>query len=400
MDTGGWAAEQLTAFLAALSNATHVDVLAQRAVDLAAEAVEAEAAAFLEAGVVRSVIGWPAGRAPSDVLADNVTASGEMASLPELGECRIFAAIVDEDRDQVLLVARIGDTPFSYEERNLLRAMSRVMALTLRSCEQLQEERERRGHIERQASEYRQLITAIEERQALLERLTRILRSINTGAPLQQVLHAIAAGAKELLRCDVVTLRRVDENNAAVIVASDGHEQGSPIAAKIELDTGISGQAITEQRLVVAHDYQADERSHETTRAFGIKAGMATPVREYGVVVGCLTVGSREPGRTFSEAEQETLVSFAAHASLAISEARTADALRRALQDAQHDAMHDPLTGLANRALLRTRLDQVAKARRYGDATIALLFLDIDNFKHINDSLGHDVGDALLVAVA
>ncbi|MBV9097467.1 MAG: EAL domain-containing protein, partial [Frankiaceae bacterium] len=64
------------------------------------------------------------------------------------------------------------------------------------------------------------------------------------------------------------------------------------------------------------------------------------------------------------------------------------------------DAMHDPLTGLANRALLRARLDQVAKARRHGDSTIALLFLDLDNFKHINDSLGHDVGDALLVAVA
>ena len=400
MDSGGWAAEQLTAFLGALSNASDADLLTQRAIDLAAEAVEAEAAAFLEAGVVRAVIGWPAGAAPAAALADNIGASGELRTLPGLGECRVFATVVDEELEQVLLVARLGDTPFSYEERNLLRAMTRVMSLTLRSCEQLRRERERRDVSERQASEYRALIDAIEERQALLERLTRIQRSISTGAPLQQVLQTIATGARELLRCDVVTLRRVDENNVAVIVASDGHDPDSPIATRIGLDTGISGQSIAEQRLVVAHDYQSDERSHETTRAYGIMAGMSMPVREYGVVVGCLTVGSREPGRRFSEAEQETLVSFAAHASLAISEARTADSLRQALHDAQHDALHDPLTGLPNRALLRTRLDQVAKARRQGDATVALLFLDLDNFKHINDSLGHDVGDALLIAVA
>jgi len=400
MDRGGWASEQLTAFLAALSSATDAKVLAQRAVDLAAEAVEAEAAAFLEAGVVRSVIGWPAGGAPAMTLAELTAASGETRELPDLGACRIFAATVDEDEQRVLMVARIGDTAFSYEERNLLRAMSRVLSLSLRSCERLHHERTLRDDSERQASEYRQLIRAIEERQALLERLTRIQRSISTGAPLEQVLHTIAAGAKELLRCDVVTVRRLTDEETAVIVASDGADPHAPIAQMIGLDTGISGQSIKEQRLIVAHDYQSDERSHESTRARGIRAGMATPVREYGVVVGCLTVGSCEPGRQFSEAEQETLVSFAAHASLAISEARSADALRRALHDAQHDAMHDPLTGLPNRALLRMRLDQVAQGRRHDDGAVALLFLDLDNFKHINDSLGHDVGDALLVAVA
>ncbi len=65
-----------------------------------------------------------------------------------------------------------------------------------------------------------------------------------------------------------------------------------------------------------------------------------------------------------------------------------------------HMAHHDFLTGLPNRALLTERLAQaIALARRNGKQ-LALLFMDLDNFKHINDSLGHAIGDLLLQSVA
>jgi diguanylate cyclase (GGDEF)-like protein/PAS domain S-box-containing protein len=65
-----------------------------------------------------------------------------------------------------------------------------------------------------------------------------------------------------------------------------------------------------------------------------------------------------------------------------------------------HRAMHDPLTGLANRALLMDRLAHARAVQQRSGELIALLFLDLDRFKLINDTLGHDAGDRLLIEIA
>ena len=67
---------------------------------------------------------------------------------------------------------------------------------------------------------------------------------------------------------------------------------------------------------------------------------------------------------------------------------------------ARYDALHDPLTGLPNRLLFNDRLEHgLAQAERHG-WNLAVMFVDLDKFKEINDSLGHDVGDAVLRTIA
>jgi diguanylate cyclase (GGDEF)-like protein len=245
-------------------------------------------------------------------------------------------------------------------------------------------------------AEFDAVVAALEERQALLQRLAKIQQSITRRAELQDTLDAIVAGAAELLDEPVAALRLIDPDDPGMleIVSSVGLSlsdladmRRSPVGA------GAGGLAVAEERLVVVEDYQGAEHAIEPVRRLGGQAAIGAPVRERGRVVGSLAMASRKVGRTFSAYEQEALIAFAEHASLALTDARM-------VADAMHQAVHDALTGLPNRVLFSDRIDHaLAGAQRRG-TRVAVLFLDLDNFKVVNDSLGHEAGDKLLVAVA
>ncbi|RYF07707.1 MAG: EAL domain-containing protein [Comamonadaceae bacterium] len=85
----------------------------------------------------------------------------------------------------------------------------------------------------------------------------------------------------------------------------------------------------------------------------------------------------------------------------------TVDSLHREISDRKHDqeriywlAHYDALTGLPNRSLLAERSHQAIRAAQASNTPLAVMFVDLDHFKHVNDSLGHRVGDELLVQIA
>src|SRR5262249_53990352 len=119
---------------------------------------------------------------------------------------------------------------------------------------------------------------------------------------------------------------------------------------------------------------------------------LGVPLKKHGRAFGVLVVQSYDPAVRFSEADKDMLT-FVSHQIASALERRTAEAR------IEHLGYHDILTGLPNRRLLLDRLElAVAQARR--DKTqIAVLCLDLDRFKVINDSLGHFVGDEILQAI-
>jgi diguanylate cyclase (GGDEF)-like protein len=74
--------------------------------------------------------------------------------------------------------------------------------------------------------------------------------------------------------------------------------------------------------------------------------------------------------------------------------------LRERENDLRHLALHDPLTGLANRVLFHERAEHAIATHKRSAATLAVIFIDLDGFKQINDTLGHHAGDTVLAEVA
>lgn len=109
-------------------------------------------------------------------------------------------------------------------------------------------------------------------------------------------------------------------------------------------------------------------------------------------VMGVILIRSGTP-RCFREDEAAFLDTMAGMLGLALSRRMTE-------ASARHQALHDGLTGLPNRALFVDRLAKSLARIRRADQRVAVLFLDIDHFKVVNDSLGHSVGDRILVEVA
>jgi diguanylate cyclase (GGDEF)-like protein/PAS domain S-box-containing protein len=120
---------------------------------------------------------------------------------------------------------------------------------------------------------------------------------------------------------------------------------------------------------------------------------LGVPLKSGDRTFGVLVVQSYTGEIRFGEKEMEVLTFVSRHIANALERKQAAETIR-------HLAFHDALTGLPNRTLFRDRLTQALAHAHRKNELLAMLFLDLDRFKTINDTLGHAIGDRLLQAVA
>ncbi len=376
-------AQQLTQFLAVISTAPDATAAITAATELAAGALEAEVGAVLGADGSTTAIGFPRDDVPTGELAEVVQDRRRFLDVRGAGRCHTATAPIAGYLPGHLLVARSGPDHFTVDEVSLLRGMARVLELTVARLHTLEAER-------RRAAENERLLEELRERHRLLQELSKIQRAISGRRPLPSILDAITNGARKLLGDEVAELWLRDPHEPGMLllqahIGLSGEAAEQRWRVPIE-QSNAAGQAVLRDDLVVSrHDAIG---SDGRTAGDAARAAMAAPVHDDGKVVGSLVVASHRT-RHYTDHDRDMLRVFADHVSMAVTDTK--------IREKISEAYHDSLTGLASRALFLERLrHRVARARR----RLAVLFIDLDRFKLVNDCQGHAAGDALLVGVA
>lgn len=128
--------------------------------------------------------------------------------------------------------------------------------------------------------------------------------------------------------------------------------------------------------------------------------GLIAPITEGGELLGFVVVANRLSDiYTFIPADARMFATLARHAGVALQNGRLIARLHEQARQREHEALHDALTGLPNRVLFAKQLEH-RFARRAPSEEITIALMDLDGFKDVNDTLGHQSGDRVLVEIA
>jgi diguanylate cyclase (GGDEF)-like protein len=256
--------------------------------------------------------------------------------------------------------------------------------------------RERRSSDERFAALLQELggrmegmvdeLRATADRRAEDDHRARILGELAGTIDLDEVVARVleAAGAIRSVDAALVTLGGADEEEPTVAAIGLTSEEIESHAVAGPPD-GRAARSVT-----MTYEYPGTAEARATDL---IRHGLAVPIPGESSSIGYLSLFSRSDGEPFGETEKRSLEDLAGRAGPAIENARR---FREARQLADLDA----LTGLHNRRYFHETLErEIARAHRY-DRQLALVVFDLDDFKAINDKIGHLAGDSVLAEVA
>lgn len=226
---------------------------------------------------------------------------------------------------------------------------------------------------------------------ATLTRIIELQSAISAELSVSRVMQTITESTQELTGATgaVVEIAQGDE---MVYRAASGAAAPN-VGVRLKIASSLSGLCVRTGMVLCCHDSELDQRvDREACRRVGVRSMILVPLRRQEQTIGVLKVYSDVPGK-FTDADTHVLQLMSGLIAGAMHNAAT-------FESAKAQSMLDVLTALPNRALFRERLGRelahLRRKRRY----LAVLYIDLDGFKPVNDRFGHKAGDQVLVAVA
>jgi diguanylate cyclase (GGDEF)-like protein len=238
---------------------------------------------------------------------------------------------------------------------------------------------------------------SLSERHQYLERLSQFSQAVGRATQIDEVMTNVLSEARQLLRAERASAAFVTADGEFVARVRLGPDPGMtrsedpPTAA----DEAVMRRVLASGSPLLMPRTTRDPEARAWLDQYGMRDAVAVPLGGAAGITGVLTVADRLGDvRTFEHDDALLLDTVAHHAAVAMRNGELIGQLR-------HDALHDALTGLPNRVDLQRRLAAALDKVVAGEASgAAVMILDLDDFKAINDTLGHQQGDLLLVEVA